>query len=57
MQKRDVGVPIRANDCTETETMIFWETKIIGGSLIHKRESAQWDGVPSVRRNQIKCDL
>jgi hypothetical protein len=57
MQKRDVGVPIRAGVCTGTERMIFWETKIIGGSFIHKRECAARQSVPDIRWNDIECGL
>jgi len=30
--------PIAVGFCAETERMIYWETNIIGASLIHKRE-------------------
>jgi hypothetical protein len=43
-----VGIPIYARICTETERMVFWETKIIGSSLIHKRERAVRPSAPGL---------
>jgi hypothetical protein len=53
MQKRDVRVPIRTGVFTETERVIYWETKIIGTSFIHKRESAGRKSVPDIRGNHV----
>jgi hypothetical protein len=55
MQKRNVGIPIGTGVCAETEGMIYWETKVIGASLIHERERAIWQRVPGMGWNNIEC--
>ena len=57
MQERDVGIPIRGGACAETEAVIFGKTKIISGSLVHKRECAVWLCVTCKGWNYIERGL
>jgi hypothetical protein len=55
--KLGAGNPIRTGVYTEAERMILWETKIIGGSLVHERQRAARLTVPGVCWKQIECGL
>src|SRR5258708_1432096 len=54
MQKGDMGIPLCAHVHPKSDRMVFRQTKVIGLSLIHERESARRIGVPGVRRNHVE---
>src|SRR4051812_30879343 len=57
MQPGNMGIPCSPNIDSETERMVFRETKVIRNSFIHEGERAGRSSVPSVRRNYIESGL
>src|SRR5258705_12469151 len=57
MQQGNKGIPRSASVDSETERMVFRETKVIRNSFIYEGKRAGRCSVPGVRRNYIESGL
>src|SRR5258708_30907174 len=57
MHKGDMGIPRCASIDSQTERMIFRDTKVIRTSFIHEGEGAGRSSVPGMRWNHIESGL
>src|ERR1700759_3567400 len=57
MQKRDMGVPLRANVDAEAQGMILRKTKVVGGPPVDEGETAGRRRVPGMRGNHVQRGL